>query len=94
MSEENLTQIMQSIKNNFSSSLATISAMAEAKSKTIPEECFKQHPNNVEKFTDCLTTSQKKINTVMDEMNFKLYFISRTAKACLLRGSSLDDCLT
>ena len=94
MSEENMSQIMQAIKNNFSNSLATISAMAEGKNKSIPEDCFNKHPNDVDKFSDCLSNSTKKINNVMEEMNFRLFFISRTAKECLLKGNSLDDCIT
>ena len=94
MTEENMSQIMQAIKNNFNTSLTTISAMAESKNKSIPQDCYKKHSNDVDKFSDCINNSTKKINNVMEDMNFRLYFISRTAKECLTKGNSLDECIT
>ena len=62
MADHKLAQVMEAMKNNLSASLSQLAPLAESKSQEIPESCYARYENNPDKFAECITSSQKKLN--------------------------------
>ena len=57
------------------------------------EQCYQRSNDNADRFAECVVSSNKKLNDVMEGFQFKMLFLSRSAKACLEKGDSVSTCV-
>lgn len=56
------------------------------------ETCFTKAGGNADRFAECVMSSQKKVNDIIEPFQFKLLFISKTAEQCLAKHHDEAKC--
>ena len=72
--------------------LKSIEELNDYKMGSILESCFSKNESNPERFADCIGEKQKKMEEILNPMQFKIMFFSKSSHNCLTKGKSVSDC--
>ena len=86
-------EVMEGFQKNLASQLQRIEPEANMRLNNTLQQCFQRSNDNADRFAECVVGSNKKLNDVMEGFQFKMLFLSRSAKACLEKGDSVPSCV-
>ena len=72
--------------------LKSIEELNDYKMGSVLESCFSKNESNPERFADCIIEKQKKMEDVLNPMQFKIMFFSKSGHNCLTKGKSVSEC--
>lgn len=78
-----MENVMTGVMKNLSKDMESIEPAANMKMHQSLEGCYSKSGSNADRFADCVLTSNKKINDIVEPFQFKLLFISKSAEKCL-----------
>jgi len=55
-------------------------------------QCFTKNDKNADKFANCVIEINKKLESTMKPIEFKMMYLSKFANQCLVKGNSVKDC--
>lgn len=70
----------------------SLGELTDAKGGSIFEACFSKNSSNPERFGECFSEKQKKIEELMAPFQFKMMFFSKSSSNCLAQNKSVADC--
>ena len=85
-------EVMEGMQKNLARELEEIEPKANLKLNNVLEQCYERSNDNADRFSQCVVESNKRIQDTMEGFQFKMLFLSRSAKGCLDRGSSVQEC--
>jgi hypothetical protein len=61
-------EVIQTVMNNSASQLQSLEEISNNKMGTVVDACFSKNSNNADRFADCFTEKQKKLEDLMKSM--------------------------
>ena len=86
-------EVIEGAMHACSDSLKSIESLSDNKMGEILESCFNKNSSNPDRFADCIVERQKKMEEVLNPMQFKIMFFSKSSHNCLTQQKkSVGDC--
>lgn len=87
-----IRQIIETAMQNNADGFRSLEELTDAKGGNIFEACFAKNSTNPERFAECFSEKQKKIEEVMAPFQFKMMFFSKSSSSCLAQSKNVADC--
>ena len=85
-------EVIEGAMQNNASLLKGIEEANDNKMGSVLETCFSKNDSNPERFAECIVEKQKKMEDILNPMQFKIMFFSKSSHNCLNRGKSVSEC--
>ena len=86
-------EVIEGAMHACGDSLRSIEELNDNKMGSILEGCFSKNSNNPERFADCIMEKQKKVEDILNPMQFKIMFFSKSSHNCLTQHKkSVPEC--
>jgi len=85
-------EVIEGAMSSNADLLKSIEELNDYKMGSILEACFSKNETNPERFADCIGEKQKKMEEILNPMQFKIMFFSKSSHNCLSRGKSVSEC--
>ena len=87
-----MREIIEGAMSSCANDLKGLEPHVDTKMANVLENCFSKNSSNSDRFADCITEKNKKVESIMKGVEFKMMFFSRVANQCLAHGKSVQDC--
>lgn len=85
-------EIIEGAMNSCANDLKGLEPHVDTKMAGVLESCFSKNSSNSDRFAECITEKNKKVESIMKGVEFKMMFFSKVANQCLSHGKSVQDC--
>ena len=86
-------EVIEGAMHACSTDLKSIEELNDQKMGGVLENCFAKNSNNPDRFADCIIEKQKKIEDILNPMQFKIMFFTKSSHNCLTeQKKSVGDC--
>lgn len=87
-------EVVEAAMQNNQDLLKSLEEANDLKMGNLFEICFNKNSSNPDRFADCFLEKQKKMEDIMNPMQFKIMFFSKSANNCLVQQKkNVTDCI-
>lgn len=77
--DSRVREIMEGTMNGCTNDIKGLEPLVDSKMATVLESCFSKNSSNPDRFADCIIEKNKKVESIMKGVEFKMMFFSKVA---------------
>ena len=86
-------EVIEGAMHACGNELKSIEELNDYKMGSILETCFSKNSSNPDRFADCVMEKQKKIEDILNPMQFKIMYFTKSSHNCLTqKNRSVNEC--